>query len=835
MQAISVEMPIPSADIRAVAALGTSLWIADTDGKITKCIPNTDSIAKPFSISTQNPIYEENYNVISMCAATVTNQLFALLRSKDGISSKIIKFNDNGETSEYVTGVGLLAVSPPGSRRDSIVYTKGTTFCYNIISENDEQIKPEFVDCITHIDYIACNDVGVAFYSNSMYKLWYRDTKHFVNVSSCSLPHGMIIPTSDSFVFCMNSIISMSADEGMSMSNPVPLSMSLTGTKDPPVGGCFFGENLILFYPSRALSCKMSYSHHDSFVPRNLPSITTFVYYGDVVYFISDYGAYQMGGMTDGMKLANKAASDGIKIAINQAKSFKPERLKACLIDFFKTLWEKEKYADALDVVSTFLWEEDVKEILSLFPFFVFQGAKKQRTILPSLAQYTGDSLEVFEKLGAFLTFTHGEYIYSHDKKITMQLPILETALFEFYAVFHQTRDIDALLSEENAVVGQSVALFFNENLAKRKLHPALAVYFTHTEKTTEALTIWKSLNDSDKKSTKWAFEAAYTLQKVQDKKTIEDNLVWICARSKSAAVQTFLHPDVDIQDATKWIKKNAEHFMIKFLDYLTKIQKANTKLSKEALDLFSKALRELGTPEFRSKYYTFSKYYEKWKKTPPKASELEETEIYICTRILEIAKENTKIDLLPYCKTAQETGHIDLMLNLFIAGELYAEAMQEFVCTWKIDYQKIQTFCRSCINPSVAFRFAVEKLMAEGQNILATQKSFILDNIEYIAYDDILRWLPDNVPFSEVVDIFNAMERINVMKRNILLTQKSTLESLKTEIEYKLMKQEVRWVEVTYDTACESCKRPVGNGFVSISKEGNVYHLACKPREYPK
>lgn len=616
------------------------------------------------------------------------------------------------------------------------------------------------------------------------------------------------------------------------MATPIAINKTLTENQDVPLTGCFFGGKCHLFYTLNMISAKISYQHHDNFVPRKIAKVTAFATFGEILYLISEMGAYMTGGMTDGMKLATITSKVGIKIAITNARKLDPKRLENAMVDFFRTLWEMKLYKESLILVSEFLWNEDIKEILSLFPFFVIESKPSPRNKLNGLTEYTLDDIEVFEKLGQFLVFTRSQFSESHDSYLTHQMPAVETALFEYYAIFHQTRELDALMAEENSVISQAVTLFFNQFLAKRSLHPALAIYFAHTERIDEALKIWKTLNDADKENVRWAVEAGYTLQLVDDEDDLKSNLVWIKKRSRTAAIIAFLRPNVDISLAMDWIKQNAQEFSVRFYDYLLNNNLLKPELVKNALDSYTDLLSIVGAPEFKADHAAFyEKYYQTWLKRSPRQNELDELDKYLIDQLIKCAMLNPK-NLSKYCSIAKRLVKMDLMFTLFQIGEMYSEAAKEFILTWKADFAKIQKFCRQCKSPEKAFKVTIEVLAEEGYNIFGQHRQFILDNIEFISHEDIIKWIPDNQNIDDYIDFFISMEGKNLLKRNIMKMQEATIRQLNNEIDYKLTIQEVRCAEFGYTTVCGSCGRPVGSGFVCVAPDNTVYHLACKPKK---
>lgn len=832
MEAIRVQFPLSFQDISSMTEFGGNLWVGTFHGKIQILTPNPDSISNPFFLSDKTPFSEENTHIHTMFTIEPLSKVFAFIK-KDEIG-KIITIDDKYKIETFAEGVTLASCSPKGCL-PAFVLAKNNLFYYYSIKDKFLQ-SPIEVDGLANIKNIAVNNAGVAFYANSMYYLWYKISKRTTNVAACVLPHSCIAADKNSFVFCMKEMITISGEDGQKMHPPIAINKSILEGTEPPHLGCFFGGKCHLFYLTNTISAKITYSHNDNFVPRKIPKVVAYSTYGDILYLVSEMGIFMTGGMTDGMKLATMTSKNGIKAALDVAKTLDSKRLENAMVDFFRTLWEMKLFKEAMILLSEILWTEDVKEVLSLFPFFVLDAKPQPRNKLNGLIEYTLDDITVFEKLGQFLELTKKMFSESHESKLTHQIPVLETALFEYYAVFHQTRDLNQLMAQENSVNQQSVTLFFNQQLAKRSLHPALAIYFAFTERMEESLQIWKTLNDADKNSSKWALEAAYTLQNTDDDDFIKSNLKWIKQRSQYSSVVAFLHQNVDVSFAISWIKENANEYMVNFTDYLVKenlLKKENAKL---ALDCYCKLQSIAGAPEFTADHAAFfEKYYSQWQTRTARAEELDELDIYICKQIKKVAETFPDIDLSKYCKHAKTYGKFDLMFTLFDISGNYSDAAKEFVTTWKVDFNKITNFCRKSRNPEKAFKVTIELLIDEGYNMFTQCRNFIMDNIEYINEEDLLSWIPDNANLDDFMDILICMEGKSILRHNIIEMQMASIKQIENEVDYKLTCQEFRHSDIGYTTVCESCKRPVGGGFVSISPQNTVYHLACKPQKPEK
>jgi hypothetical protein len=368
------------------------------------------------------------------------------------------------------------------------------------------------------------------------------------------------------------------------------------------------------------------------------------------------------------------------------------------------------------------------------------------------------------------------------------------------------------------------------------KLNPALAVFYTNTDKLTEALRLWRALNDADRQEqTKWAFEASFTLQLVKQTRVLDENLAWIKARSIQAAVNALLYPSVDVGYARNWIANNCPNYLIKFYDFIvqqTGQNKPKRKLVEEALLAFCQLLQQMESSDFQVNLVTYNEDAERASpgRHPDMLPGLRKEAAEKIADILKNFAAGHAIDLEPFVSLVSEAKERALFLKFCSIGEMYERAT-EVLCGGRLDIDELETFCRTAPNSEKAFSLAFHRMKNDGRDLLADGADFLIRNLEWISMAEILDWLPEDMPLNSASHILESAVALLIEKERLLRLESGVVQSMNLDVDYRLVSVEKKSVRIQSGTLCEAGGRPVGNGWVALAPDDRVYHITCKPR----
>lgn len=756
------------------------------------------------------------------------------------------------------------------------------------------------VDTNSVIDAIGVTKNAVCFYGNSKYRTYWFETKTFSEVASLYVERPFVIPitTQDYFLIGNPNNMIVSGKVGEKPSNSISYNKgyeNIIPTGRPRDLMLYRGQIYQYFDQAMlvgAISRNMPANQTTPFKIVNIPKIK----FGCQRYeltdllFITEDEMLTVGEVRYGSRLASKAIDCGIDVAITCVQRITNIKDQMdVVVDMFKDLWVRDadsalgkfkqaspadadldiqtnpnekvrdKYKDcklyAIKLVSNVLWRADVREILSLFPTIMLSIKLEKRELLDGTLPIEEPSSQLLEELGKFLYFTSEEYKISNDPALTSQMPVVDTALFEIYAMFTKTRELDAFMREQNSIDLQLVGKFFSENKVKMKLYPAIAIYQTRTDKQLDALHIWRALDSaltkSNMTSNRWALEASYTLREISDQKTITSNLEWIKARDVSCAVNAFLYPKVllDYDFASEWITKNCPTYINKFYDYLT-TQPDLIKYQgvvKTIMVKFTELLMKI-KPNWDIHELTYSeRALEIPKGTILSEDELNSYATELANKIARIIRtvshdpDFKKEDYAAEFKQCSEILLKDpqkkykwLLFEFYQVSEDYSSAMKVIIDD-KPDFNELEEFCRNSPHPDIAFTYAFQTMREKSIDIMANNASFLVRNIEWVDFVEMLDWLPKDQSIRNVENILTAASIFLIQKERFLTFKNNIAISMKKEADYKNVQAKLRNVQIQHQTLCQACHRPVGSGWVAIAPDSRVYHIACKPKLPPR
>jgi hypothetical protein len=188
---------------------------------------------------------------------------------------------------------------------------------------------------------------------------------------------------------------------------------------------------------------------------------------------------------------------------------------------------------------------------------------------------------------------------------------------------------------------------------------------------------------------------------------------------------------------------------------------------------------------------------------------------------------------LHPFVDLIKRTKHEWLLFEIYSIGEMYEDAIQKILDA--NDFKRLEEFCRSAPNPAAAFEVAFKQLKAGGRDILENGAEFLIRNIEWVDCCDMLEWLPHDVPLAAVAQVLQAASAYLIQKERIMTMKLKIGQSMRLDVEYRLVKAQLRNTEVQHNTVCQGCHRPVGDGWLAIAPDNRVYHMTCKPKLAPR
>lgn len=104
-----------------------------------------------------------------------------------------------------------------------------------------------------------------------------------------------------------------------------------------------------------------------------------------------------------------------------------------------------------------------------------------------------------------------------------------------------------------------------------------------------------------------------------------------------------------------------------------------------------------------------------------------------------------------------------------------------------------------------------------------------------------LLSWIPVETKLSDIRPLLIAIDAMIIQKDRANKIRIAVAQNLSIQTEYDLMKVRRGAAEVQYKTLCQTCLRPVGQGWLAICPrmgislpddyQPDVYHLQCRPQ----
>lgn len=847
------------------------IWIAYESGHFFALSYNPDSTGAPYTLTSDTPITKLFDDCkISNMASILKPHLMLINYYKAGKIQEpdaLVVFDTKMNIEELdilVPKCSMFALSYEDKYPNLVVALNKKFSIYTMDKENQHEKGSEYFNLVatkeagSMIQAIGINEHAVAFYANSKYRTYWIETGTFVEVSSSFVERPFVLPiTENNFLIGNQEYMIVTGKIGEKPSSSIPYNKGYTKLIPPgrPRSLFFYKDNVFQFHEKTTLVGHLSHdTRNPVFKNIQVPAVRNackrFHNNLDDLLLMTDEDMYTVGGVSLGSRLADRALRGGIlepSFDIQKIKNVQDQN--DVIVDMFNDLWVREtksKNGDvetakilAIQLLSNVVWRMDIREVLSLFPFIMLANPLEKRVILVSTQPVENPSKQLLQELGKFLIFTSEQYKLSDDNSLLSQLSIVDTSIFQFYAAFHQTRELDAFMKDQNSIDIQLVSQYFAQNLKPLKLYPALAIYYTRTEKQVKALEYWKVLNNQDPKTSRWALEASYTLQEISQKNILDEHLAWIKRRNVSHAVNALLHPNVDTAYAQEWIKANCPNYMIKFFDFI--VQQTNPApkipLVEEALYAFCELLKNLEDPEFEVRKVTYNHKAATASKGPHPEM-LEELGNECAEKISNIihtygAKKG--VDLAPYVEIIKETKHRSLLFEFYQISEMYSEAMELIFSGNSPNYKELEDFCRNSPNCEAAFSHAFKTMIQKNKDFISVGIDFLIKNMEWVNYEEMLDWIPDDTPLEAVEKLLKIADNYLIQKERVMKTKLNIAKSMKKDVDYRLTKAQIRSVGIQHTTVCQNCQRPVGDGWVAIAPDSRVYHITCKPKLPPR
>lgn len=213
----------------------------------------------------------------------------------------------------------------------------------------------------------------------------------------------------------------------------------------------FKGEKRVfIFFPQGISMGKIYYDIEKSEVLKIklIPNIRIACWRSDSIVMLNQDELMIYGGQSKGSIFAEKIMNNkkAIESVIDDFSKLDENDKVQVLSVMFKAIWEAGKYSKALKVVSNILWTKDIREIICLFPVIRLSNRIEAREFLVGTKPLDNPPTKVFANFGTFLVFTTNEFRSSTIPQLTAQLPILDSSLFQFYAIHHKTRELNELM-----------------------------------------------------------------------------------------------------------------------------------------------------------------------------------------------------------------------------------------------------------------------------------------------------------------------------------------------------------------------------------------------------
>jgi hypothetical protein len=302
------------------------------------------------------------------------------------------------------------------------------------------------------------------------------------------------------------------------------------------------------------------------------------------------------------------------------------------------------------------------------------------------------------------------------------------------------------------------------------------------------------------------------------------------------------LYPGVNVDYAVGWIRANCPTFMLRFYDFLVQQTGTNTPhmaLVQDALMEFCTTLIAMERdPNFDLKLITYS---DDALDAPPARYPAMRADIaHECankiSRIVRCFGDSMMHDgtsLERFVREIEETQeHRWLLFEVLSIGRMYEEAIHRILET--NDLLELQEFCRNAPDCRAAFSVAFTQLRAQ-RDILENGAEFLIRNLEWLDPVDMLDWLPENQPLASVSHILIAAQSYLVNKARIMQMKLSVGKSMALDVDYRLVKAQLRNGEVQHSTVCHGCNRPLGSGWLAVSPDNRLYHMTCRPKLAPR
>lgn len=170
----------------------------------------------------------------------------------------------------------------------------------------------------------------------------------------------------------------------------------------------------------------------------------------------------------------------------------------------------------------------------------------------------------------------------------------------------------------------------------------------------------------------------------------------------------------------------------------------------------------------------------------------------------------------------------------------MYDRASDLFFSSNKRDMKEIEEFCRGCAHTEDAFNEVISRLLSIDPQFVKNNMEFLIQNLDWMDTLTLLSWIPPETKISDIEPLLIAIDALFIQKDAMNRMRLSISKNLEIDTEYQFVKARKRAAEVQAKTNCNSCGRPVGQGWLAVSpsfglKEApdflpEVYHLQCKP-----
>ena len=518
----------------------------------------------------------------------------------------------------------------------------------------------------------------------------------------------------------------------------------------------------------------------------------------------------------------------------------------------FTILWNEERFSEALDLIEKITWTGKPETIFCLFPDLIFTDLcprkRQPRAISKKQVKFdqSNDSKKYFESL--YKSTEKMCNVYSSFGYPPYFCRLAVTVLGELYTICQKTRELDALIQENQNLSIDILRTFIEEGIKKFSFGPAYAVLLTRDGKIEKAMEVWDQLYQN---TTSWNVknfiqnEASFTIREFigdsTDKQLFIKWLNWLKKENPEAAVNALLSTKHDVDTVLKCIKvdstnksiddeekEKARKIEIRYLDYI--INRQDFKPNKDHLaDLFTEyieTLKKIESEEINVDEISFIEASKNKNLTPDEKMKAVKNELL--KKTLNLINTYIKdIDVEEFADEAKGLDITELWLCIYGHQKEYEKAFDLLRVDGENDIGKIQKFCREAPDPPSAFTAAFKMIGVD--KVFEKKSDLFTDNLPYLDPIETVELIPDENKLRSVSDNIMKLFNLLVQRNEALDKQINIVKNLKVDADYRLSLAEHIYCTVDKTSVCEKCGAPIGSKQFYLGVDGKLYCSNCK------